>query len=49
MSFNHYIWKYLFDRKLRPASDIEAAYQKGILTREERDAILGAAEGGKQV
>lgn len=48
MSFNHYIWKYLFDRKLRPASDIEAAYQKGILTREERDAILVVKEGSKE-
>lgn len=41
MSFNQYIWKYLFDRKLRPASDIELAFQKGILTQEERDSILG--------
>jgi len=41
MSPNHYIWKYLYDRKLRSAPEIELAYQKDVLTKEERDDILG--------
>ncbi|WP_199926387.1 hypothetical protein [Brevibacillus brevis] len=49
MSFNHYIWKYLYDKKLRPASDIQLACQKGIITKEERDDILGGAVGVKEV
>ncbi|MFE1630393.1 hypothetical protein ACFLFF_27010 [Brevibacillus reuszeri] len=44
MSFNYHIWKHLYDRKLRPASDIELAYQRGIITEEEQNAILGPSD-----
>lgn len=44
MSFNHYIWKYLYQKGLRAADEVETAYhQKGILTQAERDDILGTA------
>lgn len=43
MSFNHYVWKYLYNKGLRTMEEVELAYQKGILTQAERDDILGAA------
>lgn len=42
-SFNYYIWKYLYNKELRTAEEVELAYQKGILTQAERDDILGTA------
>jgi len=42
MSFNHYIWKYLFKKGLRSAEEVELAYQLGILTQAEKDDILSA-------
>lgn len=44
MSFNHYIWKYLYQKGLRTADEVELAFQKGILTQAERDDILGTAQ-----
>ena len=43
MSINYRIWNYLYQKGLRTAAEVELAYQKGILTQGERDAILGSA------
>ncbi|MDQ0175970.1 hypothetical protein [Bacillus chungangensis] len=40
LSFNYYIWKMLFDRKLRTSKEIEKARNLGILTQDECDSIL---------
>lgn len=41
MSIDYRIWNYLYQKGLRTAAEVELAHQKGILTQEERDAILG--------
>lgn len=40
-SFNLLIWKYLYDKGLRTAADVELAAEKGVISAEEKVDILG--------